>query len=330
MSLKNYQYNTILRTYDDRRSASRTLLEKRQAEIAQKLPTYTELQAQIIENSMQFAKVSLFAENGSPNTEMLRQQNEALSRQKEALLTANGYPADYLSPVYTCRDCQDTGMIGEERCHCFKQAVVDLLYAQSNVAAIIQVENFSTFRFDYYGNTVVDPKTKLTPRQNIERIYETCQSFVRNFDKEGGNLLFYGNSGLGKTFLSHCIAKELLGTAHTVLYLTAYELFDILSKAMYDNEQDLAASAEHILDCDLLIIDDLGTELATAFTMSRLNLCINERFTNRRSTIISTNFGVQELADRYGERNFSRIFSSYTPLRFFGDDIRLKKKVEST
>ena len=328
MSLKNYQYNAIMRTYDARQAASRALLSNRQKEIEQVLPAYTALHAQIIENSMNFARTSLFsAENNG--AEELRRQNEELSKKKEALLIANGYPADYLSPVYTCKDCQDTGMIGEERCHCFKQAVVDLLYAQSNVASIIQEENFDTFSFDYYNDTVVDPKTKLTPRQNIKRIYDTCQNFVNNFDLEFNNLLFYGNSGLGKTFLSHCIAKELLGTAHTVLYLTAYELFDILGKAMYDEDEGFSASGEHILDCDLLIIDDLGTELATAFTMSRLNLCINERFLNRRATIISTNFGVQELADHYGERNFSRIFSSYTPLRFFGEDIRLKKKVES-
>ena len=219
--------------------------------------------------------------------------------------------------------------MGEERCHCCKQAGVDLLYAQSGMANIIKEENFETFSFDYYNDTVIDPKTKLTPRQNIKRIYDTCQSFVRTFDTEFNNLLFYGNSGLGKTFLSHCIAKELLGTAHTVLYLTAYELFDILGKAMYNEEEDFAASGEHILDCDLLIIDDLGTELANAFTLSRLSLCINDRFLNRRATIISTNFGVQELADHYGERNFSRIFSSYTPLRFFGEDIRIKKKVEN-
>ena len=330
MSLKNHQYNTIMRTYDDRRAASRALLEKRQTEIEEKFPKYRDLQAQIIENSMNYAKASLFAKDNPPSSKELRHQNEELSRQKEALLLAHGYPADYLSPVYICKDCQDTGMIGEDHCHCFKQAVVDLLYAQSNSASVLQVENFDTFRFDYYSNTIIDQKLQKTPRENIEQIYATCQTFVRKFDHEFKNLLFYGNSGLGKTFLSHCIAKELLGTAHTVLYLTAYELFDILGKAMYDNEQEFAASAEHILDCDLLIIDDLGTELATAFTMSRLNLCINERFLNHRSTIISTNFGVQELADRYGERNFSRIFSSYTPLRFFGEDIRLKKTVEST
>lgn len=328
MSLKNYQYQAIMRTYDERQAASRALLAKRQAEIEQTLPAYTALQQQIIENSMNYARASLFTPN-STDTTQLRAQNEELSKKKEALLLANGYPADYLSPVYTCGDCNDTGMIGEERCHCFKQAVVDLLYAQSGIANIVKEENFNTFSFDYYNDTVIDPKTKLTPRQNITRIYDTCQAFVRNFDKEFNNLLFYGNSGLGKTFLSHCIAKELLGTAHTVLYLTAYELFDILGKAMYDEDEGFAASGEHILDCDLLIIDDLGTELANAFTLSRLSLCINERFINRRSTIISTNFGVQELADHYGERNFSRIFSSYTPLRFFGEDIRLKKKVES-
>ena len=328
MPLKPYQYNAIMRMYDDRQAASRAVLEKRQQEIEQTLPAYSGLHRQIIENSMNYARTSLFSQD-SAGAEELRRQNEELSKQKGVLLLAAGYPADYLSPVYTCPDCADTGLIGEERCHCFKQAVVDLLYAQSNIANIIKEENFDTFSFDYYNDTVIDPKTKLTPRQNITRIYDTCMSFVRNFDTEFNNLLFYGNSGLGKTFLSHCIAKELLGTAHTVLYLTAYELFDILGKAMYDEDEGLSASGEHILDCDLLIIDDLGTELATAFTMSRLNLCINERFINRRATIISTNFGVQELADHYGERNFSRIFSSYTPLRFFGEDIRLKKKVES-
>lgn len=328
MSLKNNQYNAIMRGYDERQSASRAVLSARQKEIEQNLPAYAELQQQIINNSMAYARAALLGAD-SADAEKLRKQNEELSQKKEALLLAHGYPADYLSPVYTCPDCKDTGMIGEERCHCFKQAVVDLLYAQSGLASVLEEENFNTFSFDYYNDTVTDPKTKLTPRQNIQRIYDTCQSFVKNFDTQFNNLLFYGNSGLGKTFLSHCIAGELLGTAHTVLYLTAYELFDILGKAMYHDDEEFAASGEHILDCDLLIIDDLGTELANAFTLSRLSLCINERFINRRSTIISTNFGVQELADHYGERNFSRIFSSYTPLRFFGEDIRIKKKVES-
>ena len=327
MSMKNYQYNTIMRIYDDRQAASRALLDAHQAEINRLIPEYKELQNRIIENSMRYARVSLEGLSSEQDILALREENAALSRQKEALLIAGGYPADYLTPVYVCKDCQDTGFIGEERCHCFRQAVVDLLYAQSNIASIIKEENFEHFSLDYYDDTLIEERSKVTARQNMKRNYEEAQSFIANFDKKFDNLLLYGASGLGKTFLSHCIAKELLGTAHTVLYLSAYELFEILGKSFHDEDKDLAATSEHILDCDLLIIDDLGTELATAFTMSRLSLCINERFINRRSTIISTNFEIPELATRYGERNFSRIFSSYTALRFFGEDIRLKKKV---
>lgn len=329
MSLKNYQYNAIMRMYDARQSAVRAELDRRQAEVEQAIPEYTALHEQIIENSMAYAKASLFfGASATTDLEELKAKNLELSEKKQALLAAGGYPKDYLTAAYVCPDCKDTGMMGEERCHCFKQAVVDLLYSQSNIASIIEVENFDTFSFGYYSTTIVDAKTHLTPRQNMERIYNVCQNFVKNFDNEFSNLLFYGNSGLGKTFLSHCIARELLHTAHTVLYLTSYELFDILGKAMYNEEKEQAASYEHIMDCDLLIIDDLGTELATSFTMSRLNLCINERLLNHRSTIISTNFGVQELSAHYGERNFSRIISSYTPLRFFGEDIRIKKKMK--
>ena len=121
----------------------------------------------------------------------------------------------------------------------------------------------------------------------------------------------------------------MLGTAHTVLYLTAYELFDILGKAIHEEDKTHPTSSEHIFNCDLLIIDDLGTELTTSFTISKLSICINERFLNRRSTIISTNFRISEISSVYGERNWSRILSAYSLLHFFGEDIRLKKKVKT-
>ena len=146
MPLKNHQYNAIMRSYDERQAASRALLSAREKEILQTLPAYAALQEQIIENSMNFARTSLFS-GDTGSTAELRRQNEELSKKKEALLLSAGYPADYLSPVYTCSHCRDTGMVGEERCHCFKQAVVDLLYAQSNIANIIREENFNTFSF---------------------------------------------------------------------------------------------------------------------------------------------------------------------------------------
>lgn len=328
MGLKNYQYNAIMREYDERQSAARYLLEKRQEEVEAKIPAYRELEQRIIDGSIRCAEQLLLG--GEDTLHELREENKRLSEQKKELLASAGFPADYLTPACQCPDCKDTGMIGDERCHCFKQAVVDLLYAQSGLGSILKEENFSTFSFEYYDNRTTDSVTGLTPLENMHRIYDSAVSFVKNFDKEYSNLLFYGNSGLGKTFLSHCIAKELIGTAHTVLYLTAYQLFEILGKSWKDDaDSDTAASAEHILDCDLLIIDDLGTELTTAFTMSRFNLCINERYLNKRSTIISTNFSLQDLSNLYGERNFSRISSSYTLLRFVGEDIRLKKRLKT-
>lgn len=324
MGLKNYQYNAILRQYDDRQAISRALLAKRRAEVDAAVPAYRDLENRIIEGSIRCAERAFY--EGQDTLDALRKENEQLSKQKQELLVSAGFPADYLTPTYHCPDCKDTGMIGEDHCHCFKQAVVDLLYRQSNLGDILKEENFSSFSFDYYGNTEKDNVTGMTPLQNMHRIYDTARSFVKHFDSEHSNLLFYGNSGLGKTFLSHCIAGELLGTAHTVLYLTAFQLFDILGKSMREEDATQAASAEHILDCDLLIIDDLGTELSTAFTVSRFSQCINERYLSKRSTIISTNLSIQDLAVVYGERNFSRISSSYTLLRFYGEDIRLQKR----
>ena len=229
---------------------------------------------------------------------------------------------------YQCPDCKDTGYIGTEKCHCFRQAIVDLVYAQSNVREAVKRENFQSFSFSYYSEDYVDELTGLTPLENIHRVVNMVRSFIRRFDSSYENLLLYGNTGVGKTFLSNCLAGELLNTAHTVIYLTAFQLFDILEQNKFgrsDEPERLRNQFEYILDCDLLIIDDLGTELANAFTTSQLYLCINERWLNRKSTVISTNLSLEQLDSTYGERIFSRIMSNYTLLKIFGEDIRLKK-----
>ena len=151
-------------------------------------------------------------------------------------------------------------------------------------------------------------------------------AFIRQFDKEFHNLFLYGDTGTGKTFLSNCIAKELLDTGHSVIYFTAFQLFDILEKNKFQKDSKAEASMQHMFDCDLLIVDDLGTELANTFTVSQLFLCLNERILRKKATIISTNLGIDQLSTIYSERIFSRIVSSYTMIKLFGDDIRLQKK----
>lgn len=153
--------------------------------------------------------------------------------------------------------------------------------------------------------------------------------FIRNFDEEYDNLIFYGPTGVGKTFLTHCIAKQLLDTSHTVLYLTSLQLFDILEKNKF-NKEDASTSNEqisYIINSDLLIIDDLGTELVNSFTSSQLFYFIEERHMHRRSTIISTNLSFQELRDRYSERIFSRFTGYYNFYMIIGDDIRIRKVI---
>lgn len=153
---------------------------------------------------------------------------------------------------------------------------------------------------------------------------------MQNFDTKGGNLLFYGETGVGKTFLTHCIAKELLESAHSVIYFTAFDLFELFSAATFrrsHEEDEVMQRHSSIFDCDLLIIDDLGTEMTNSFVSSQLFLCINERLMNGKSTIISTNLSLEALRDLYSERVFSRISSSFQMRKLIGKDIRLLKKL---
>lgn len=341
MPLKNFQYNKILRQYDQTRLKHKHLLDNRFQEIYEKIPAIKELDAAIASNAVESTRLALAGDDTAIAS--LQEKNRALSKEKQVLLTAYGYPEDYLMPSYDCPDCKDTGyietlepsldenrfLLSKNKCHCFKQAIVDLLYTESNQKATIAQENFSTFSYQYYDREKKDSTTGLTPYENMKKITTVAKNFITNFDKTFENLLLYGNAGVGKTFLTNCISKELLDTAHTVVYLPANQLFDILEKykfsSKYEDSYDIEEKYYGILDCDLLIIDDLGTELNNNFINSQLYICINERQLSRKSTIISTNFSLDDLSRQYSERIFSRITSNYRLLRIFGDDIRLKK-----
>lgn len=326
MALKNNQYNKILREYDSKQFQNKYNLDLRKSKAYEKIPELKEIDDEIISTSMNHAKLLLSEDSNSLNE--LKDSILDLSMRKVELLCEHGYPRNYLLPSFTCESCKDTGFIDNEKCHCFKQAIVDLVYSQSNIKVAIERENFSTFSFEYYPSSYVDDTTNLTPLDNAKKVVSTCQAYIKNFDKEYANILLYGNTGVGKTFLANCIAKELLDSSHTVIYLTAFQLFDILEKNKFDKGQEKEEAAnqfDYILSCDLLIIDDLGTELNNSFVTSQLYLCINERHLRQKSTIISTNLSWDNLNSNYSERIFSRITSNYMLLKIVGDDIRIKK-----
>ncbi len=323
MALLPHQYEEIMRSYDQLRIANRDLQQQRLHHIYRTIPGYKEIDEEIASVSIAAGKARLLG--GPAEAEKLHEQITALSTQKKNLLFHYGYEEDYLEPIYRCPACRDTGYIGSEKCQCLKQSIVDYIYAQSTIRDILEKENFSSFSFHYYSNC--PEKDRPSPRANMEAVVSVCRDFIKNFDTvEKNNLLFLGNAGVGKTFLSHCIAYELINQGRTVLYLTAFQLFDLLKQHAFHTEgNEPVTSMEYLLGCDLLIIDDLGTELNNSFINSQLFLCMNERLIRGNATIISTNLSLRQISQAYSERILSRIMERYQILNIYGDDIRLKK-----
>lgn len=324
MALTNSQYDQIMRDYEAKQRLSRHRLEEQKSKIYAAVPSLRTLEEQIASFSVRQAHQLLEGDKNALHT--LKEQLEKAREKRTALLAQAGFtPAD-LEPVYECPDCQDTGYIGNRRCHCFKQAAIDLIYTQSNIKAILETENFDTLTFAYYSDESTDPSTGRSPLGNAKLAVNACHSFVEQFDRTFENLFFYGSTGAGKTFLSNCVAKALMDSGHSVLYFTSFQLFNILEESKFRQDADAKEQAEDLFTCDLLIIDDLGTELTNSFSVSQLFLCLNERLLRKKSTIISSNLDLDKLFDTYSERNFSRIISNYTLLKLTGADIRLQKR----
>ena len=324
MSLTNAQYDEIMRGYQAKQLRNKRLANERLANAYKQEPHLKEIDEYIASASVSSVRKML---NGDTNAmSHLKQELSKLRTEKATILKRMGLRADYFNEVYTCFDCKDTGYINGKKCHCFKQQIIDIIYSQSNIKGILSQENFSKFSYAYYSDELINPANGLSALQSAKHAVKECHRFIKEFDKKPNNLLFYGDTGVGKTFLSNCVAKELLERGKSVIYFTAFQLFDILSKGTFQKDSDAIAAHQNIYDCDLLIIDDLGTELANSFTSSQLFLCVNERILRQKSTIISTNLDMKQLADLYSERTLSRISINYCILKLFGDDIRILKR----
>ena len=323
----NFHLNQINRIFDERRLRNHRIYVEKKNEVYSAIPEYMKLDKFVTDA----ADIDITAIiNGDKNAlSKTKESLKNIEQRKKQLLAEHGFPADYLEPVYTCPDCKDTGYIDNRRCHCFKSELLKILYKESNLDKRLALENFSTFDINRYSDDYIISDSDITPRENILKVLDTCKDFIHNFNNfpdERRNLLIYGNSGVGKTFLTNCIAKEILDKGYSVIYLTSYELFDILETKAFRNDefdefQDSILSM--LYTCDLLIIDDLGTEIINRFTETKLFSCINDRQKNEVSTIISTNLSFNDITSNYSERIFSRLIGYYKLIKIVGNDLRI-------
>lgn len=317
MALTNSQYDSIIIKYDETRMENKRIQDERRDYVYSHVEGFKEIEESIVTVSLDYARKRISGEEDA--MEELHALLTDLREMKASLLKGVGLPADYLDPIYTCPDCKDTGYIGSDKCHCFKKQITDILYDRSNIKEILKDTVFSKLSYDYYQG------------EDLERFSSAvscCHAFVDDFGNEKGNLLFFGTVGVGKSFLSGCVASELIEKGYSVLYYSAITLFEILSKETFHNssKDNLYNLYDYLYNCDLLIVDDLGTETTNSFVSSQLFALINERELRKKSTIISSNLSLEDIRDRYSDRIFSRICNSFKILKLTGYDIRIQKK----
>ena len=318
MGLSNAQYDAIMREYDRKRIEAAHRMDAKLAQVYEMIPEYYDVEEEIREIAFQSGLKSIAGDTGA--LARMREQIEELSKRKTELLVSHGFTADFLEMDYECKDCKDTGYVDGKKCHCLSQKILKELYSKSNVGDILEKENFDTLNLDDYTDSEYEV---------MKPIIDKCRAYVENFEEKKENLIFLGNPGVGKTFLSNCIAKALLDKGHSVIYFTSVQLFDTLSKYAfsYDYSDESQNMKEDIFTCDLLIIDDLGTETTTKFVETQLFSIVNERIVRNKATIISTNLGLADMNERYSERIISRFAGNYSMYRLDISDIRFKKKI---
>jgi len=318
----NRAYDKLLK----RKENARLKAAANKQQLYAKLPRLEQIERQLNLTGINLARLVL---NGSENLEQAieKMKNENLSLQKERddILLSNGYSTNCLDINYFCAKCSDTGYIDNNICDCFKQLLKDEAYASLGSVSLLSSCSFDNFNLSYYPTKLGD-SSDVNPRAVMQGIYDYCVRYARNFGNGSDSILMMGHTGLGKTHLSVSIAAGVIEKGNAVIYSSVQNLMDRLERERFgkDNAADDSKSyMQLVLESDLLILDDLGTEFATTFTNSCLYNIINTRLIDAKPTIINTNLDIEKMEKMYSQRIVSRLACQYRVLKFAGKDIRL-------
>ncbi|GAA3641910.1 ATP-binding protein [Asaccharospora irregularis] len=320
----------ILLKYEKRRDNNELCLENRKKEVYERIPEIQNIENKIAKIGLRLTKAVLL-DPKSREEIVLKSKDEIaeLNLTKSTLLNNYGFPDDYLEMKFTCENCQDKGFLPSgEKCNCLKQEIINEAYKMSNLDKVLSQENFSNFNLDIFSPNKSN-NNGISPRENMLNTLSICEKFVFDFDVDNSeNLLFYGSTGVGKTYMCNCIAKDLLDKGYVVIYQTSFKILEIIEDYKFRRDDNSKASNENyknLFECDLLIIDDLGTELNNSFTSGEIFNIVNTRLISGKKIIISTNLSPSQIGKTYTQRTLSRILDKFRVIEFIGNDLRWER-----
>lgn len=311
-------------TLAERRSQARNDYQYRLQVIREKAPAVEELRRELTGTSAAIARTVLSGVDVEQKLARLRDTNLYMQQHKRELLREAGLPEDYDEMHFICEDCKDTGYTDGKMCHCLKDLLAGLMLERLSHTANTDNISFASFSLDYYPAQPL-PGSKSSARDVMRRALEECRNYADTFTPSSRSMFFQGKTGLGKTHLSLSIAKEVIRKGYNVLYTPAQTLLETLERERFRRGEE-SYSLNFVLDCDLLILDDLGAEFSTNFSVSVIYNIINSRLVEGKPTIISSNLTAKELEARYSPRVVSRIMGGYYTIPFLGNDIRILKR----
>ncbi|HZJ78896.1 MAG TPA: ATP-binding protein [Clostridia bacterium] len=322
MSYNKRIYSLAQTELEKRQRKATSSQRKRHEEALLKIPELEKIEKEISSAGLDVVRAIGMGENAQDYIDSLANKNLEMQEKRRILLAKAGYPEDYLKTRYTCDKCRDTGYVGGWRCDCYSALVKKLAYSELCSDSPLETSTFEKFNLGYYPKEV-DEQTGVSPQKRMSEILNFCKSYAGDFGTDSPSLFMYGATGLGKTHLSLAIAGKAIEAGFGVIYGSAQNILLKLERERFSRfNAENGESEQTLLGCDLLVLDDLGAEFSTSFTVSVIYNIINTRLLRCLPTIISTNLNPEELEEKYTQRITSRIIGNYISLLFCGKDIR--------